>query len=238
MPNLTDFEQLVSVGTERTVKLSSGSLAVLFSALDLIEKRYQWVGTSEDGTPTSDEEDRIDAYISLAVFELMKEADMHEIGEPYSNFVSTPRDGHLAMDGSTYQIADYPLLIPKIPESWVNLPEGTFFLPDMAARGIVGQGFTETTEAGLQYPVEVGMRGGDQRVTLAVKNLPAHDHDRNPAGHGERVLHNTTAGTSTFAGSGNRLAVTGLEKTGSTGDGESHQNMQPYLAAYWWMRGK
>lgn len=238
MISLPDLLGLVSVGTERTVKLSPDSLAVLFSALERVADISVWSGTLPDGGLSLSEVKTIGKLIDTALFELMSEADMHEIGEPYSNFVSTPKEGHLAMDGSTYQIADYPLLIPKIPELWVDVAEGTFFLPDMAARGIVGQGFTETTEAGIQYPVETGMRGGDQRVTLAVKNLPAHDHNRNPAGHGERVLHNTTIGTSTFAGSGNRLAVTGLEKTGSTGDDVSHQNMQPYLAAYWWMRGK
>lgn len=87
---------------------------------------------------------------------------------------------------------------------------------------------------------EVGSTGGEATVSLQVNNLPPHDHtERLPesfrisanAGSGGYVSDATNPKTP-YAGGTYSSSV----KTGTTGGGQAHNNMPPYLAVYVWKR--
>ena len=87
---------------------------------------------------------------------------------------------------------------------------------------------------------EAGSTGGEATVSLQVNNLPPHDHtERLPesfrisanAGSGGYVSDATNPKTP-YAGGTYSSSV----KTGTTGGGQAHNNMPPYLAVYVWKR--
>jgi len=133
-------------------------------------------------------------------------------------------DDFLLMDGSQYYIADYATLASLIPTQWLDVPNGTFVLPSMQKRTLVGM--SEETD------FHVGDDGGAQTVTLTTANLPAHTHP---------PLSPTTAylGSVASGGGGNVVAGTTFQlasTTGSTGSGTAHNNMMPYIAIKWGIR--
>jgi len=123
----------------------------------------------------------------------------------------------------------------------------TFGLPDLRGRTPIGQGH------GPGLPnYDFGQRGGTPTTTLGVANLPPHNHlasmngatvgipvnsaeggedEANPAGG---ILTNT--GNDNFSSeaansiySGQRINVEGNITTSSTGNGQSFNNMQPFM---------
>jgi hypothetical protein len=86
--------------------------------------------------------------------------------------------------------------------------------------------------AGTSYSVGNGVTkdGGEATVTLQIKHMPAHTHD-------------TYYNNNVNASGSNRRNPTGASGdstlspgTGSTGGGEAHNNMPPYVVAYCWHR--
>lgn len=76
---------------------------------------------------------------------------------------------------------------------------------------------------------DLGVQGGEKRVTMIEDNLPPHVH-RFPTGH------------AALLGAQNPALHPGLpnddyiNKTANTGSGESHNNIQPYIVVYRWVR--
>jgi microcystin-dependent protein len=127
----------------------------------------------------------------------------------------------------------------------------TFGLPNLQGRVPVGAG----QGAGLS-PYTLGQVGGTENVGLTTSNLAAHTHSATPAGLSASIPAVTTAGTTNQASPSVSLAapvdsgrnpiniygsgtptqslaagpVTGSVTVGTSGGGQPHPNLPPYLA--------
>lgn len=80
--------------------------------------------------------------------------------------------GWALCDGSTLSINDYQALYSLLGNSYGgNSTIGTFGLPDLRGRAVVGQG----TGAGLT-PRTITQAFGTETTTLTAQNTPAHSH--------------------------------------------------------------
>lgn len=78
----------------------------------------------------------------------------------------------------------------------------------------------------------VNKTGGSKAETLTVNQIPSHEHDMpkgmfywSASGH---VFGNT--------GSWTNALISDYLKTGTTGGGQAHNNLQPYVTKYLWER--
>jgi microcystin-dependent protein len=141
----------------------------------------------------------------------------------------------LLCDGSSYNAADYPELYAVIGDTYGGVTNGaTYFnVPDMRGMCVIGTGDGPATS-----PRSLGDKGGAETHTLLVRELPAHRHGLvqhthtshthlttpvNPAGPALAALAATVANTG--PPSPNISAY--------TGDGDEHNNMQPFIALSW-----
>lgn len=114
-----------------------------------------------------------------------------------------------------------------------------------AGRVLLAQG---TSEWGGEY--KAGSTGGTEAETLTIEQIPSHNHDAATNSTGAHT-HNITVGYDVSDGSGWGKYLPGSNNTLTTnstgthshtvnisnsGGGESHNNMQPYIAVYIWMR--
>lgn len=145
---------------------------------------------------------------------------------PYS---FTPRNW-LPCEGQILVIQQYQSLYSLLGNSFGGSAQsGTFALPDLRGRTIVGQG----SGIGLTATAMGEMRGSES-VTLATNQLPSHSHDLNvssaagtthiaqgnvPATNRDGILH--------YASSANTIASSGT--IGNTGGGQPVNVMQPSL---------
>lgn len=122
---------------------------------------------------------------------------------------ATIPDGFLLCDGSAYSVDDYPLLAQAIGYQWggagsiFNVPnlDGDFILSDIV-------------------PGNIGSTGGAASVTLTTNEMPAHNHSipGTLTTLNEIPIGTTPVLTPNPVGS----------LTGSTGNGNPHENMPPY----------
>ena len=115
-----------------------------------------------------------------------------------------------------------------------SCPAGWSALAAVAGRVIVGAG----SGSGLT-PRSLGSTGGEERHTLTVSEMPAHKHSTSQQitslGGGTKDLHLMPDGLIHRVGrSGlfgpNADLQTGIIPTTSAGGGQSHNNMQPFIA--------
>lgn len=152
------------------------------------------------------------------------------LGEVRLFAVDTVPAGWVQCDGQLLDIADHQALFSLIGTSFGGDGQRTFAVPDMRGR------------VALQLPAgrEAGKRGGSERHTLALSELPAHTHivkgsatvsGAAPASaFPSKKVWGPVAGTTAIKPFGanpdvflHRDAITDV------GDGASHNNMQPYL---------
>ena len=78
-----------------------------------------------------------------------------------------------------------------------------------------------------EYPA--GATGGAAAVTLTEEQIPGHTHT---------VTYRGASGASGDDVTASRLSATGSSQisTGSTGGGQAHENMPPYISVYVWQR--
>lgn len=89
---------------------------------------------------------------------------------------------------------------------------------------------------GIDDGETAGTTGGEKAHTLTVNEIPAHAHTEN----GAVMVWNTTIGNVGAVPARKEMASAALVSpalnTGSTGGGQSHNNMPPYYGAYIWRK--
>lgn len=120
----------------------------------------------------------------------------------------------LPLDGSTYSGSTYPDLFEILDPVFKS--GGSFTLPDLRGRTVIGAGFG----TGLTNRI-VGSVGGEETHTLSVLEMPTHSHSESTA-----VPTIINGGLEAPAAS----ATPGIGVTGNAGSGSEHNNMQPFLS--------
>lgn len=133
---------------------------------------------------------------------------------------------HFALcNGQILPIAQNQALFSLLGTQYGGNGTTTFALPDMRGRTPLG--------AGNGY--SQGAAAGAEVVTLTNNTLPAHVHalmgstaqaTRRPPAD---ALYGTTSGESIYAAPGGQ-ATLAPQTLGTSGGGQAHNNMQPYLA--------
>lgn len=163
---------------------------------------------------------------------------------PYIN--NTAPNGWLICDGSEVEIIRYRRLYDIILNRFGNSsnPNVYFSLPDLRGRVPIGNG-TDGTLTNRS----IGTKGGSETHTLTVSELPAHSHTgtTDSAGNHTHVLNigagddsnnsaingqPPTADGNNVTNSYNTNAAgvhTHTFTTNSTGSGDAHNNMQPFI---------
>lgn len=154
---------------------------------------------------------------AAAALEMLNEyadrGDACMIGTLTHWITANPPVGALELDGSTYNDADYPSLAAII-DAVFNNGDGTFTLPDLRGRVLVGAG----AGAGLTARA-VGDSWGLELVTLVAGEMPAHTHTDTTTG---LTVADPLLGVPTPVASPAAPSI-----TGSAGGGAAHENSQP-----------
>ena len=144
--------------------------------------------------------------------------------------------GWLLCNGNDIEISRYSELFKFIGNSFGTAVSGDFFkLPDVRGRVTGGIGLG----SGLTNRV-LGNIVGAERHTLTTAEMPSHTHSITDAGHSHSyntytgsVLSTETVVGTNVADDNTSSQTTALSTTGitvnATGDGQSHNNMQPTL---------
>jgi len=190
----------------RRFRIPVNLLPSFMGALDILTQAYHW---EQFGDLTPDEQS------SLFQDLITSYSEGCMIGITFSYITASPPAGSLALDGSTYNNDDYPLLSANIDTQWDN-GDGTFTLPESQGRTIIGTG----TGAGLTARA-MGDLVGEETHSLTDAENGTHQHGVNDPGSVT-----TLAGVTAIA-----LADPGLPSlTDASGSGDPHENMQPSLA--------
>lgn len=147
---------------------------------------------------------------------LIEAEDRPMVGEVFWWAGQTLPSFALACDGAEHRAADYPKLAAILGDTYGEAAAGYFRVPNLATRAAFGVG---------SYPgnptLALGDSGGLASVSLSTDQLPAHRH----------TIPGTLTGLAAAPGEQPVLVPTLWDTlTGSTGDGEAHTNMPPYLA--------
>ena len=134
---------------------------------------------------------------------------------------SNSPNGWLNCQGQELYRGDYPNLFAVIGTTYgAGNGSTTFNLPNLAGRVVVGQG----SGSGLT-PRSMGATGGAETHTLTSQEMPSHTHTV------ANTVQITGFNTLTEAdNSPNELDLVHSQSTtsSSAGDGEAHNNMQPF----------
>ena len=142
---------------------------------------------------------------------------------------ATAPEGWLLCNGAAVNRDTYAVLFAAIGTTYgVGNGNTTFNLPDLRGRfalGVDNMGGQSANRVTVSEADRLNGRGGTEKHTLTVAELPAHTHGTNAR---ERA---PTDGNSAFrtSRSGGGSVVDTLT-TLSTGDGQAHNNMPPWLA--------
>lgn len=157
-------------------------------------------------------------FILFVMMGLSARADSPIVGEIRIWAGSTAPDGWVLCQGQKVNVSTYPDLYGVVGNSYVSgsfIPGVEFYLPDLRNRNPVGLG----TQSNFDV---LGETGGVISHTLTTSEMPAHTHTEN----------NPDTGTPAYgvvqSGSGASLRRVN-QNTGSTGGGQPHQILDPYL---------
>lgn len=124
--------------------------------------------------------------------------------------------GWLICDGSLLNKTDYQQLYTAIGNTYnleTDADETKFRLPDMRKMTPVG--------ASGDGAYSLGATGGEEEVTLTIEEMPAHTHN---------TLNIAIAAEGSSISVPSTATPTYRAPTSSTGGGQAHNNMQPYVA--------
>ncbi len=142
-----------------------------------------------------------------------------------------PPRGYAQCDGQILPINQFQSLFSLLGTTYGGDGRTTFALPDLRGRIPVHEG----QGSGLTN-VPLGARQGEEEVTLATNQIPAHRHGMNALsddGTTNQVNGNqlANAGAANVYGPANNLVAMRANTVPSPpGTGGAHNNMQPYLA--------
>ena len=174
----------------------------LWGAISLLLESWQWEGDSA----LSDDEIGAEYLSVLNSFERCPMA----AGLILAYGGTSAPGGYLLCDGSSYASSDYPILFDAIGYDFGGSGPN-FNVPDLRENFPLGAG----------GGVSVGDIGGAPTHTLTENQTPGHVHDIPPT---------FTALAQLGVGAPVKIPSLIPAQTGSTGGGESHNNMPPYLA--------
>ncbi|MEM1114973.1 MAG: tail fiber protein [Bacteroidota bacterium] len=129
-----------------------------------------------------------------------------------------PPVGWAHCDGQVLSIAQNQALFSLLGTTFGGDGRTTFALPDLRGRFAMHPG----SGPGLT-PRRLGERGGAESVTLTAAQVPAHSHDA-----AQVQVRGTGTEAAGLAAGGSR----GTAAVGSTGGGEAHDNVPPFLGVY------
>jgi microcystin-dependent protein len=199
-----------SATEEVALLLSVKSQSLILSAMQSLQFRSNWLEI-DDSTY-----DDIEAAVAEAYEEIMRVSmpDFTPVGTIVSYIgtrSSVPSKWELC-EGQPLDIGDYPELAAIVHPSWVVGSD--IILPLLSERFIYG----------AETDTDLGDTGGAATHTLTTAELPPHAHG---------VLYAAgTGGNTTRMAVGNNTG-TGTTPSANAGSGSSHNNMPPYLRAYW-----
>ena len=243
--NLTAIEQLSdNYPTSSTHTISATSYCVLLFLSEYLSNRKFWLNANNPLDEVSDEEwDTIEGYVDRAYRELQTRM----IGQILPFAVATLPTNVLLCDGTQYQRVDYPDLYAILDPAFI-VDADNFIVPDMRSRVPIGVG------QGISLSdYQMGDTGGVESVELTTGQLASHNHSANAhshtdAGHthayvsalasvvtpGELPIPVGAAIPSPAATSVGYASISAETVTiNSTGDGDPHENRQPYIAIKW-----
>ena len=135
--------------------------------------------------------------------------------------------GWLFCNGQSLSTSTYVLLFTAIGYTYGG-SGSTFNIPDMQGRVGIGDG----TGTGLTTR-NLGVSGGEETHTLAVNEMPSHDHGgvtgTSNALSGTRLVTGNSSGVSVYSANGSINQLTHNHTIASQGDNAPHNNMQPYV---------
>lgn len=173
----------------------------------------------------------IDDYLETlcAALQVKQSMSTLPIGSIMAFAGETLPDGWLWCDGDVISRTTYADLFAVIGESYgVGDGSTTFELPDGRGGTMVGAG--QWLGGGTDFPI--GTRTGTETVSLTVEQLPEHDHEMNPAGFNE--VYKVASGGALGIGGVSPVFISTI-RTGNTGDGDAHNNMQPSQVIGGWI---
>lgn len=160
------------------------------------------------------------------------------IGTTKIYFGSTEPDGYKFVNGQAISRETYSELFSLIGTTY-GTGDGstTFNLPDMSGKVPVG------LKVNTEWFARLGQTGGSETHTLTIAEMPIHDHGniRATMGSSGEIIANTEldGGDSQY---GLRYQLTnstgGKMKTMPAGEGQAHNNLQPYMTVNYIMKVK
>lgn len=207
-----DVDQFSESQTERSIILPGSLWLYISGALELLASGENWeeFGTASVEETVSFFSDVVDEYAM---------SDFRNVGMIAAFATATIPFGWIVLQGQTILQADYPELTNLVPSTWIS--GSNINLPDLRGGGAVVGGGTHPTHGNIVN----GSVGGSRTHTLTQSEMPAHTH----------TVPGPTAGLA--ASPGELPVVTSMTGTpassSSTGTGQPHNNMPPYLAARW-----
>ena len=140
---------------------------------------------------------------------------------PYAG--TTIPSNYMKCEGQALSRIEYDILFSAIGTTYgVGDGSTTFNLPNLKGRIITGIDSNDTDFDTL------GETGGEKTHTLTVDEIPSHAHE-------QLAVSNPNSGGPGIRGTYNEQEGTGMSRyptntqTGTTGGGEAHNNLQPYI---------
>ena len=205
----TTDNSTLTLGSSKLKVKDAGITATQLATDAVVETRIQ------DGAVTSSK------LAASAISTIMPTASIM----PYAG-VSAPT-GFLLCDGAAISRTTYSALFALVGTTYGSGDgSSTFNIPDLRGRVIAGQddmgGVSANRLTGLSGGVDgdiLGGSGGAETHTLSIAQMPAHTHS----------LQNGVGTKSNSFDSGTLVASDASGNTGSQGNGDAHNNVQPTI---------